>query len=53
MSSRYAGFGSRSDDNESNENFVTIGSHFDPAEPTNSTSILATLGEDRICIKLK
>ncbi|CAF3370662.1 unnamed protein product [Rotaria sp. Silwood1] len=34
----------RNDDNENNENFVTIGTHFDPAEPTNSTSILATLG---------
>jgi hypothetical protein len=45
MSSRYAGFGSRNEDNESKEDFVTIGTHFDPAEPTNSTSILATLGK--------
>ncbi|CAF4331218.1 unnamed protein product, partial [Rotaria magnacalcarata] len=37
--------GSKNDDNESAENFVTIGTHFDPAEPTNSTSILATLGK--------
>ncbi|CAF2353130.1 unnamed protein product [Rotaria sp. Silwood2] len=44
MSSRYPGFRSRNDDNENNENFVTSGTHFDPAEPTNSTSILATLG---------
>lgn len=44
MSSRYPGFGNRNDDNESKEDFVTIGTHFDPAEPTNSTSILATLG---------
>jgi len=51
MSSRYPGFGSRNDDNESKEDFVTIGTHFDPAEPTNSTSILATLGEykKRVC----
>jgi hypothetical protein len=47
MSSRYPGFGSRTDDNESKEDFVTIGTHFDPAEPTNSTSILATLGKYR------
>ena len=45
MSSRYPGFGSKNDDNESKEDFVTIGTHFDPAEPTNSTSILATLGK--------
>lgn len=45
MSARYPGFGSRHDDNESKEDFVTIGTHFDPAEPTNSTSILATLGK--------
>ena len=45
MSSRYPGFGSRQDDNESKEDFVTIGTHFDPAEPTNSTSIVATLGK--------
>ncbi|CAF0895520.1 unnamed protein product [Adineta steineri] len=44
MSSRYPGFGNKNDDNESKEDFVTIGTHFDPAEPTNSTSILATLG---------
>lgn len=47
MSSRYPGFGSRQDDNESKEDFVTIGTHFDPAEPTNSTSIVATLGKYR------
>jgi hypothetical protein len=44
MSARYPGFGSRGDNAESNEDFVTIGTHFDPAEPTNSTSILATMG---------
>lgn len=45
MSSRHAGFGSKYGDSESTEDFVTIGTHFDPSEPTNSTSILATLGE--------
>jgi len=44
MASRYPGFGSRNDDNEYKEDLVTIGTHFDPLEPTNSTSILATLG---------
>jgi hypothetical protein len=54
MSSRYPGFGNRTDDNESKEDFVTIGTHFDPAEPTNSTSILATLGKSRkVLIEMK
>lgn len=43
MSGRYAGFGS---DQGSNDDFVTIGTHFDPSEPTNSTSILATFGSN-------